>query len=143
MRAFRNLGRFDATRAFAPWLIRIGRNAALDHLRRRAASPISTESELMRRGDDPARSTSVLDVEHPNEDPRAQLVIKEEARAVHAALGELEPRYREVIELFHFEELRYEEISEVLSLPLGTVMTRLFRARKRLAAALTHVPGVQ
>jgi len=60
----------------------------------------------------------------------------QDRQRIRAALEKLDTKYREVVELYHFDELKYEEIAQTLGLPLGTVMTRLFRARKKLSEML-------
>lgn len=137
VKAFRNLGTFDTRRPLAPWLYRIARNNCLDALRRRGANPVATESQLSTGDDDMPSPLQTAADESTQADPGAVAESIELSAGIAEALGTLDGKYREVIELYHFEELTYEEIAEVLGIPLGTVMTRLFRARKKLATALT------
>jgi RNA polymerase sigma factor (sigma-70 family) len=77
------------------------------------------------------------DVADPDaSDALAMLEGAEAKRKIAAALLTLDGKYREVVELYHFEGLTYDEIAETLAVPIGTVMTRLFRARGKLADAL-------
>ncbi len=133
VKAYRNLPSFDTSRAFAPWLYRIARNHALDVSRKRGASPERLEAEEIGEDDGGAGAVG-RDVADP-EAPSAldSLEAAERGRRVAEALERLDPKYREVVELYHFEELTYAEIAETLGVPIGTVMTRLFRARGRLA----------
>jgi RNA polymerase sigma-70 factor (ECF subfamily) len=63
------------------------------------------------------------------------------ARVLEQALQSLAPLYREVLVLYHFEHLKYVEIAEILALPLGTVMNRIFRARRKLREAYEALGG--
>ncbi|HEY6099031.1 MAG TPA: sigma-70 family RNA polymerase sigma factor, partial [Anaeromyxobacter sp.] len=131
-RAYAALGSYDLAQPFAPWLLRIARNHCLDVLRRRL--PESQRVELDADPDDGAAR------ELP--DPaaaRGDEVIerREVAGALERAVAALPTNYREVVHLFHVEHLSYKEIAATLDVPIGTVMTWLFRARARLKDALT------
>ena len=136
LKAFRNLASFDTTRPFAPWLYRIARNHALDVARHKGVSP-----EVLERSDRDdedegvgAVGRDVADAEAP--DALGLLEGALAKRRIEDALGKLDGKYREVVELYHFEGLTYEEIATTLAVPIGTVMTRLFRARGKLAETL-------
>ena len=136
LKAFRNLGGFDTTRPFAPWLYRIARNQSLDVARRKGASP----EELERADrDDEDEGVGAVGRDVADADAGDALSMLEGAdakRRIGDALGKLDAKYREVVELYHFEGLTYDEIATTLNVPIGTVMTRLFRARGKLADAL-------
>jgi RNA polymerase sigma-70 factor (ECF subfamily) len=104
------------------WLFTIVRNSCYTHLRRRR--PAGTLS--------PVEGSQELEVRDPAPDPEATLVQKSEQERVRRALGELPIEFREVLVLKEFEDLSYKEIAEVADIPLGTVMSRLSRARQRL-----------
>lgn len=141
LKAFRNLATFDTSRPFAPWLYRIARNQALDVARRKGSSP----EVLERASDDPedddgevgAVGRNVADTESP--DAFAALDAAQVRARIGGALGALDGKYREVIELYHFEEMTYDEIANTLGIPIGTVMTRIHRGRARLAEALKNL----
>ena len=137
VKAFRNLAKFDTRRPLGPWLYRIARNNCLDAIRRKGADPVTTESQL--GSDDPDAGISPLDTaadERVEGNPAGAVEGKQLSLEIRARVTQLDQKYREVIELYHFEGMTYEEIAEVLAIPLGTVMTRLFRARKKLAETL-------
>lgn len=139
LKAFRNLASFDTRRPFAPWLYRIARNHTLDVARRKGRSP-----EDLERADRDDEDAGVGAVGRDIADAEAQdaLSMLEGAdlkRRVGGALVKLDPKYREVVELYHFEGLTYDEIAATLGVPIGTVMTRLFRARGKLADALKNL----
>lgn len=124
-RALSSRHRYDASRPFYPWFYRILKNHCLDRLAKRK------------------RSASVGSPEALGADAIAegQLVDDERARAVSRAIEELSEEHREIIELRHFSDLSYEEIAELLECPVGTVMSRLYRARKRMRETLLRDPG--
>jgi RNA polymerase sigma-70 factor (ECF subfamily) len=121
-----------------PWLLAIVRNVAYRWLsvRKRSANVISIEGALAGRDDGDARV-----MELASEQPSAEdvLVGRAEQALVRAALAELPPAFREVIVLRELEGLAYREIASVTETPIGTVMSRLARARDQLRDRLTHL----
>ncbi len=116
VKVLRNLDRYDASWRFATWVFGIARNTCVDEHRRRRRRPTSPEVEVADPTDSPLERT---EREH-----RAMRLLD--------ALARLPPLYREVVLLYHFEHFKYREIADVLGLPLGTVMNRIFRARQKL-----------
>ena len=116
VKVLRHLERYDPNRSFKTWVFGIARNTCIDEHRRRKR----------RAWDEPG--------EIPDTRPNALVEVTRAQRAqrLRAALDQLAPMYREVLVLYHFEHLKYVEIAESLDLPLGTVMNRIFRARKKL-----------
>lgn len=130
LRAWRALASFDAERRFASWLLRIAHNAAIDALRRRRTAPRLVEPP--EEGETPR--WEVADTATP--DPEQRAVARDLARALERALARLRPDYRAALVLRFQRQMAYEEIAEVLGLPLGTVKTFLHRGRAELAKAL-------
>jgi len=128
LRAWRSLERFDVARPFAPWICRIAANLAVNHVR----SPVAREDPLP-DGHGEARA--------PAGDPLHSLLDTEARGVLERALEDLPPEQRAVFVLRAIEELSYREIAEALELSPGTVMSRLFRARERLARALEPYLG--
>jgi RNA polymerase sigma-70 factor (ECF subfamily) len=126
LRAFRSLDRYDATRPFYPWLRRIAVNAALSELERRKGRRAVDEPDLMLA----ALPASERD------SPDRPVQGHELAAAVASALDSLPPRWAAVFRLRTNEELSYAEIAQTLDIPIGSVMSRLARARARLAETL-------
>jgi RNA polymerase sigma-70 factor (ECF subfamily) len=123
-----HLERFDAERPLKPWLYSIVRNRCRDLLRRRRvrkAEPIDSDEDHWR--------PELVD---ESADPHADLERSRLRRRVWEALRELAPDHREILVLRDYQDLSYSEISELLSIPQGTVMSRLHRARKYLANQL-------
>jgi RNA polymerase sigma-70 factor (ECF subfamily) len=127
VRALTGIGSYDPTRPFAPWLFRIARNLCIDKRRRQRPQDELDEGTTAAPDDGGSRFGR-----------RADAVVQQGQldRALHEAMGELRPKYREIVELYHYEHLSYREIAEKLGLPDGTVMNRLFRARRQLAELL-------
>ncbi|HXK11280.1 MAG TPA: sigma-70 family RNA polymerase sigma factor [Vicinamibacteria bacterium] len=123
VRAWRSLDRFDLARPFGPWVCRIAANLAVNHVR----SPRAREEGLP---EGRAETTA------PDPGPLATVLDAEARRVLDTAVAELPTEQRAVFVLRTFEEMSYAEIAEALSLSPGTVMSRLFRARERLARAL-------
>lgn len=122
LKAYRARARYDQSRPFYPWLRRIVRNTCFDlAARRRTRRP--TELHEERLAD---RQPTALD----------RLAQEEAIAAVRGGLDRLGEEHREILVLRHFEELSYAEIAQALDLPTGTVMSRLYRARRALVRAL-------
>jgi RNA polymerase sigma-70 factor (ECF subfamily) len=120
---------------FSSWLFKIANNVAIDHLRRRQLETLSLD------GSPDALTPRELEESRPIVPDRAETPLQEvEARelgaAIEQAIGKLRPEYRACIILRHIEDRPYEDIAEILSLPLGTVKTYLHRARAELKEIL-------
>lgn len=124
IRAYQRLHTYDLDRPFGPWIRRVAANLCLNHLQRRR--PVQVP--LLDEHDRPAG------VGGPG--PERQLERREQAQRVRRAVAELPPHYRAVIELRHYQEMSYAEISEALELPLSDVKSHLYRARRKLAETL-------
>jgi RNA polymerase sigma-70 factor, ECF subfamily len=126
VRAFSALESFDLERPFGPWIGRIATNLTLNWLQRRRVHtvPLTTEAR-----DDQTEARRVPD--YSAEPERVYLAGEQQAQLRQAILS-LPPHYRAVIELRHFQDRSYEEIAEMLRLPLSDVKSHLFRARRLL-----------
>lgn len=131
LKAFRALESFDQSRKFSSWLFKIAHNVAIDHLRRKQLDTVALET--------PDGEPDLLAVvpDSDAESPDSALQRQDLAKDLEASLERLRPEYREVVLLRFHEGLSYEEIAAVTDLPLGTVKTHLFRARKAMARFLT------
>ncbi len=126
MAVFRRLSRPEAK----PWFLRIVRNTVLTWRERQRGANVVPFSALERED-----GSSVVDeVASPDEDPEATLLRMEGAATVDQLIARLPAGYREVLVLRELEELSYREIAEVVQIPIGTVMSRLARARQLLLA---------
>jgi len=134
LRAFRFFDTFRGELA-RPWLLAIVRRVWYDEWRRRsAAEEVAPFDEL--RDDSPPEGW-----ETAGADPEALAIRAEDARDVQEALQRLPVEYREVLVLREMEELSYREIAAIADVPVGTVMSRLARGRRRLATLLAARQG--
>jgi RNA polymerase sigma-70 factor (ECF subfamily) len=134
VRMFRALDRYDPERPFAAWLFSIATRLSIDHLRRRKHQPFP----LTQRDRDDEEYT--IDVEDPGLRPEEVTSHHEEESRTRALIDSLPPHYRIVVLLRHQQDLSYEEISEALHLPLGTVKARIHRARALLKERIEKNP---
>jgi RNA polymerase sigma-70 factor (ECF subfamily) len=132
LRAYRALPTFQADKPFAPWLYRIATNLCLNWLAKRRLPTVSLDAALSA---DESAGTALGIGDHSSE-PQALLERQECHTALRRAILALPPEQRAVIELRHFQDLSYQEIADVLGIPLSDVKSRLFRGRRWLAEAL-------
>ena len=131
LKAFRALESYDQQRKFSSWLFKIAHNTTIDQLRRRKIDTVPLETPDR---DEPDLVTVLPD--SGAETPEGRAHRRDLAGALESAVAQLKPIYREVVALRYQEGLPYDEIAEVTGLPLGTVKTHLFRARKAMVAYL-------
>jgi RNA polymerase sigma-70 factor (ECF subfamily) len=129
VQAFLKLESFQRTAAFYTWLYRIAFNLAVTR-RRRAKPMASIDQARENAGEDPVAA---------NPDASDNLERQERAAQVHAALATLDEEFRAVLVLREMEGLAYEQIAAMLELPIGTVRSRLHRARIQLKEQLKGV----
>jgi RNA polymerase sigma-70 factor (ECF subfamily) len=135
IRAYRAIPQFRGESQFYTWLYRIAVNTAKKALVGLKRDPIVTESARASRDDDD--ETSRVENELTDgETPEAVLASKEIAAAVNAAIGALSEDLRQAITLREIEGLSYEEIADLMNCPIGTVRSRIFRAREAIAQRL-------
>lgn len=135
IRAYRAIPQFRGDSAFYTWLYRIAVNTAKKALVDLKRDPLVTESALAGREED--EETSRVENELTDgETPEALMASKEIAAAVNSAIEALSEDLRQAITLREIEGLSYEEIADVMNCPIGTVRSRIFRAREAIAARL-------
>jgi RNA polymerase sigma-70 factor, ECF subfamily len=138
IRAFHAIGTYKPKFKFSSWIFKIANNHAIDHLRKRRLDTVSIDgSPHARSPDDEARTRLV--VESTDEAPDRYVEARELGSQIEEAIGRLRPEYRTVVLLRHVEGYTYEEIAEIMEVPLGTVKTYLHRARGELRGLLDHV----
>lgn len=124
IRAHHKLKLYDMERPFGPWVRRVASNLTLNYLQKRRANQVELDEEF----DQPSADAG--------ENPEMARVSAETAHSVREAILALPPHFRAVIEMRHFQSLSYDEMAEALQLPVNTVRSHLFRARKKLARQL-------
>ena len=123
IKAYQNIQSFDPKRKFSSWIYRIAHNEFINHIRYHARDPLpffDFEVDTL--------------IPHPFSDdtPESDLERKETKELMDRALKKLDSKYREILLLFYYEELSYEEIADILRIPKSTVGVRLNRAKKEL-----------
>jgi RNA polymerase sigma-70 factor (ECF subfamily) len=131
VRMFRALDRYDPTRPFPAWLLTIAARLSIDHLRRRRVPTVP-----LSWSEPGASEERVIDVADPGLGPAELAERSEEERGAEGLIASLPEHYRIVVVLRHQQGLSYEEISEALRIPLGTVKARIHRARALLKERL-------
>ncbi len=131
IRLYQNLVLCPDETGFLPWIIRITRNACIDHLRRKKARPPA--HDLV--------AGEMLNLRAPGSDPEQQYAADSRKRLIHRALKEMTDLNREMILLKDIQGLALEEIASLLNVPLGTVKSRSNRARIELAQKLVLLQG--
>jgi RNA polymerase sigma-70 factor (ECF subfamily) len=137
VKVHRHLPDFQGNSSFYTWLYRISMNLAIDQLRRRkSARHVDYDDAIGRaeQGDDPSHLTPVLD----GADPGKTHTRKELAQKLQDALATLPEYHQQVILLREVEGLSYEEIAKIMKVPKGTIMSRLFHARRKMQSALAE-----
>lgn len=134
-KAFKNLPQYTPDFAFSTWLFKIANNNCVDFMRKKKKNfsfdkPIEHEYEQGQELVNTLPSQTL--------DPEEKFIRDQKIKLMRGIVEKLKPHYRELIELRYFNEFSYEEISEKLDLPLGTVKTQLFRAREFLYNILKH-----
>jgi len=127
--AFQKLHTFRGRSAFYSWLFRIAMNFAVSRKRKRGRPTVSIEAVRDAGGHEPPDA-------HPEVAPDYSLQAAERQTAVRAALAELPDEFRTVLVLKEMENLKYEEIAEIVGCPIGTVRSRIHRARSELREKL-------
>ncbi len=132
IKVYRNLQGFDQSLSFSSWIYRIAHNEAVSWYRRSRVRP---EGHLVGDGDD---ILSLLSSEENTAEDTFDIAIN--AQEINRALGELDEKYRDALILRFFEHKEYEEISDILKIPPGTVGTLIHRGKSALKKKLTDKP---
>ncbi|MCB9765304.1 MAG: sigma-70 family RNA polymerase sigma factor [Alphaproteobacteria bacterium] len=132
IKAYHNLNRFRLEASFYTWLYRIAMNVAIDHVRKHKKHQATEFDESIATRD----ADGGIDPNHHVGDPGRELARKQLQQRILDALDTLSPDHRQIIVLREVEGLSYKEISDALEVPEGTVMSRLFYARKKLQGLL-------
>lgn len=132
VKAYQSLATFRIDSAFYTWLYRIAMNLVIDHCRKHKRRKTSSFDEAIAQRDE----DGTVSEQHHGENPLRALTRKELHERIYAALDEISEDMREAILLREVEGLSYKEISDRMGIPEGTVMSRLYYARKKLQGLL-------
>jgi RNA polymerase sigma-70 factor (ECF subfamily) len=138
VRTLNNLRRYDPSYKFSSWLFKIGYNLTIDHLRKKELDVVSIEGAPDAVTPDQQAATRIT-LRTADERPDELLEARFLGEEIEAAIDRLRPEYRTAILLRHIEGYAYDEIAEVMDVPLGTVKTYIHRARNELKEALVHL----
>jgi RNA polymerase sigma-70 factor (ECF subfamily) len=127
IKAFRALPRFRGESAFYTWLYRIAINTAKNHLVARGRRPPGVDVDV-----DDAEYMDGSDLLKEGESPEAALSRDELSAAIDEAIGQLPDDLRSAVTLREFDGLSYEQIAQIMECPVGTVRSRIFRARESI-----------
>ena len=128
-KAFNRLKQYSPNYAFSTWLFKIASNNCINFIRKKRIKMTSMDSGV--KTDE--GETMYIDARSTAKDPEQEVMHNQKVKHMRELVSKLKPRYRVLVEKRYFEELSYEEISQELDLPLGTVKAQLFRARDFLA----------
>ncbi len=126
-KAFSNLDKYTPDFAFSTWLFKIALNNSIDFIRKKRLQTLSLDNEH-----DESTFNVFNSVKALMPDPEEKYIKEQRAELMRNVIDKLNPKYRQLIELRYFDELSYEEISDKLKMPLGTVKAQLFRAKNLL-----------
>lgn len=131
MKAFASLASYRSEYRFSTWLYRIAANASIDFLRKKRIKALSLDRPI-----DTKDGSVELEVADNTYNPERELVRKEQRYSIEDAITSLPDKYRQVIIYRHKDDKTYEEIADLLGIPVGTVKARIFRARELLKKKL-------
>ena len=133
-KAFNRLHQYTPNFAFSTWLFKIATNNCIDFLRKKKKNVMSIDNRLPNNdGDD-----FMFDIKSEGLTPEQLAMNDQKIQLMRQYVKKLKPRYEILIEMRYFKEMSYDEISDELDLPLGTVKAQLFRAREFLYNIMKH-----
>ena len=134
MKAFASLGSYRSEYRFSTWLYKIAANCSIDYLRKKRINALSLDQQVE------TKDGSVgIEVPDNSFNPERELERKQQRFSIEEAIASLPDKYREVIIYRHKDDKSYEEIADLLNIPVGTVKARIFRARELLKKRLKAV----
>ncbi|MGZ3871729.1 MAG: RNA polymerase sigma factor [Mucilaginibacter sp.] len=133
-KAFEKLDKYHPDFAFSTWLFRVATNNCIDFIRKKKLTTMSIHNMVDENGEE-----RQLDIKDDMLNPEEYSIKKQQTQELKLLIESLPQRYRNLITLRYFDELSYEEISQQLDLPLGTVKAQLFRARYLLGNIINRV----
>lgn len=127
-KAFKKLPSYAPEYAFSTWLFKIAINNCIDHMRKKKLKLLSIDDPIEEGGSSDFSNNLKSNVL----DPEESFILNQKVKLMRTVLGQLNPKYRLMIELRFFEEMSYDNIAKELDIPLGTVKAQLFRAKEIL-----------
>lgn len=133
-KAFNRLHQYTPNFAFSTWLFKIATNNCIDFIRKKKKNVLSLDN---RHNNDDGDSL-MIELKSNTRNPEQEAIREQKIRIMREVVTRLKPRYKTLVEMRYFKEMSYDEISQELDLPLGTVKAQLFRARDFLANILKN-----
>ena len=138
VRVFNHIDRYDPKYKFSSWIFKIATNLTIDHIRKKEVATVSIDGSRYAVTSDEIEASTIT-VASDDENPEELLEAKELGESIEEAIGGLRAEYRTAILLRHVEGREYQEIADIMGLPLGTVKTFIHRARNELRGKLQHL----
>lgn len=142
IKAYRNIGKFRGQSAFYTWLYRIAKNVSIDFLRKAKRRTMVDFDDAIRR-DEPVDGDETLLPSPLGINPAKVASRRELLEQIDAAMSTLSEAHREILILREIDGLSYQEIADTIDISIGTVMSRLYHARKNMQAELSEYMGEQ
>lgn len=136
-KAFRKLGNYTPNFAFSTWLFKIATNNGIDFLRKKRMETLSIDDSL----EEEVEQEFANNIKSQVLDPEERFIRDQRQSIMRTLLSKLPEKYRLMIEYRFFDEMSYQEISELLNLPIGTIKAQLFRAKELLYDILKENEG--
>ena len=133
-KAFNSLKQYTPNYAFSTWLFKIATNNCIDFLRKKKKKTMSIDNSIENKDGDEI----TIELKSDARTPEQETIRDQKIELMRSYVKKLKPRYETLVEMRYFKEMSYEEISDELNLPLGTVKAQLFRAREFLYNLMKH-----
>jgi len=133
-KAFNRLEQYTPNYAFSTWLFKIATNNCIDFLRKKKKNVMSIDNRIPNKNGDEI----MFELKSDGMTPEQETMRDQKIQVMRTYVKKLKPRYETLVEMRYFKEMSYEEISNELGLPLGTVKAQLFRAREFLYNLMKH-----
>ena len=127
-KAFKKLHMYTPNYTFSTWLFTVARNNCIDYLRKNKLPTISIDQKNI----DSEGKNKHIDIPSDDLNPEGIMIRKQKIAILRQVVDKLKPKYRDLVKLRYFKEMSYEEISDQLNIPLGTVKAQLHRSREQL-----------
>jgi RNA polymerase sigma-70 factor, ECF subfamily len=138
VKVFNQIDRYDPKYKFSSWIFKIANNLTIDHLRKREVDTVSMHGSAYAETDDEESASRIVAVSEA-ETPEEEFEARELGGHIEEAIGSLRAEYRTAVILRHVEGRPYDDIAEIMDVPLGTVKTYIHRARAELREQLVHL----
>ena len=138
IKVLNNIEKYDPSYKFSSWIFKIAHNTTIDHIRKKAPDTLSLDGSPHALTPDQVEATSFAAVDMA-ENPEQFTSSREVGSEIEVALQDIRPEYRQAIMLWHIEGRPYDEIAQIMDLPLGTVKTYIHRGRNELRKKLEHL----